>query len=283
MAITGQLAEFSLPELFQFLEQGNKTGQLTLQTAAQGDEKQGNSHPARTFYIWLRKGRIVSASSYSDGNGLLRLLYRKGLLQNITKEQIQQFGSLVVPLGVYLKIREQVTPEQLKLTFYTQVMRQVCALFEYSQGQFEFESGVKMPMQEMTGHMMLPTEVTLGALRVLKNWDALEEKLPETNSTLESAIEGKPHLKLNELEWQMWEFTNGTVSLASMAEQLRMDIEEARRVAFRLILVGIAEEVPMVAAASRSLMSETPADNDADDLSESFLESLVDFLKGNAQ
>ncbi len=278
MAITGQLAEFSLPELFQFLEQGNKTGQLTLQTAAQGDSK-----PARTFYIWLRKGRIVSASHYSDGNGLLRLLYRKGLLQNITKEQIQQFSSLVVPLGVYLKIREQVTPEQLKLTFYTQVMRQVCALFEYSEGQFEFESGVKMPMQEMTGHMMLPTEVTLGALRVLKNWEALEEKLPESNSTLESAIEGKPHLKLNKLEWQLWEFTNGTVSLSSIAKQLRMDIDDIRRVAFRLILVGIAEEVPMVAAASRSLMGEAPAENEADDLSESFLESLVDFLKGNAQ
>ncbi len=278
MAITGQLAEFSLPELFQFLEQGNKTGQLTLQTTAQGDGK-----PARSFYIWLRKGRIVSASSYSDGNGLLRLLHRKNLLKNITKEQIQQFSALVVPLGVYLKIREQVSPAQLKLTFYTQVMRQVCALFEYSQGQFEFESGVKMPMQEMTGHMMLPTEVTLGALRVLKNWNALEEKLPEGNSTLESAIEGKPHLKLNKLEWQMWEFTNGTVSLSSVAEQLRMDLDEVRRIAFRLILVGIAEEVPMVAAASRSLMGEATTENEADDLSESFLESLVDFLKGNAQ
>jgi len=278
MAITGQLAEFSLPELFQFLEQGNKTGQLTLQTVAQSDGK-----PARTFYIWLRKGRLVSASSYDDGNGLLRLLYRKGLLKRITKQQIQEFSSLVVPLGVYLKIRDQVTPEQLKLTFYTQVMRQVCALFEYSQGQFEFESGVPMPMQEMTGNMMLPTEVTLGALRVLKNWEALEDKLPDASSTLESAIEGKPHLKLNKLEWQMWEFTNGTVSLASIAEQLRMDIDEIRRVAFRLVLVGIVEEVPMVEAASRSLMSEENVATEADDLSESFLESLVDFLKGNAQ
>ena len=278
MAITGQLAEFSLPELFQFLEQGTKTGRLTLQTVAQGDDK-----PARDFYIWLRQGRIVSASSYSDGNGLLRLLYRKGLLKGITKEQIQQFSSLVVPLGVYLKIREQLTPEQLKLTFYTQVMRQVCALFEYSQGQFEFESGVKMPMQEMTGHMMLPTEVTLGALRVLKNWDALEDKLPESNSTLESAIEGKPHLRLNKLEWQIWEFTNGTVSLSSIAEQLRKSPDEIRRIAFRLILVGIAEEIPMVAAATRTLMGEENVATEADDLSETFLESLVDFLKGNAQ
>lgn len=280
MAITGQLAEFSLPELFQFLEQGNKTGRLILQTPAQSPDA-----PDRNFYLWLRRGRIVSASSYADGTGLLRLMHRKGLLQGIPGEQVKEFfHGLVVPLGVYLKIRNQVTPQQLKLVFYTQVMRQVCALFECSQGQFEFESQVAMPMTEMTGHMMLPTEVTLGALRVLKNWQALEEKLPELNSTLMSAIEGKPHLRLNRLEWQIWEFTGGTISLASIAEQLHMDREEIRRIAFRLILVGIAEEVPMVEAAARSLVAgETAATAEAEDLSATFLESLVDFLKGNAQ
>lgn len=279
MAITGQLAEFSLPELFQFLEQGNKTGCLTLQVPAQAA-----SQAERSFYIWLRQGRLVSASSHGDAKGLLRLIHRKGLLKGISANEVKQFDSLVVPLGVYLKIREVLTPEQLKVIFYTQVMRQVCALFEYSEGQFEFESQVQMPMQEMTGHMMLPTEVTLGALRVLKNWRALEDKLPEANSTLASAIEGKPHLRLNRLEWQIWEFTNGTISLASIAEQLRMDIAEIRRVAFRLILVGIAEEVPMVEAASRALTGDVAlqGETEADDLSATFLESLVDFLKGNA-
>ncbi|NJN31146.1 MAG: hypothetical protein HC824_12470 [Synechococcales cyanobacterium RM1_1_8] len=119
---------------------------------------------------------------------------------------------------------------------------------------------------------------------MLKNWQALEEKLPELNSTLMSAIEGKPHLRLNRLEWQIWEFTGGTISLASIAEQLHMDREEIRRIAFRLILVGIAEEVPMVEAAARSLVAgETAATAEAEDLSATFLESLVDFLKGNAQ
>lgn len=279
MAITGQLAEFSLPELFQFLEQGNKTGCLTLQTPTQEA-----GQPDRSFYIWLRQGRIVSASGHSDGKGLLRLIHRRGLLKGISANEAKQLGNLVVPLGVYLKIRELLTPEQLKVIFYTQIMRQVCALFEYSEGQFEFESQVKMPMQEMTGHMMLPTEVTLGALRVLKNWEALEDKLPELNSTLESAIEGKPHLRLNRLEWQIWEFTNGTISLANIAEQLRLDSEEIRRVAFRLILVGIAEEVPMIAAATRALAGDDAlGGTEADDLSATFLESLVDFLKGNAQ
>ena len=275
MAITGQLAEFSLPELFQFLEQGKKTGRLAIEALHQ---------PSRKFNIWFRKGRIVAASNRADGNGLVVLTHRRGWLQGISLQEVQQFDTLMVPLGVYLKIRDVLEPKQLKLLFYTQVMRQVCALFEQSRGRFEFESKAEMPMKEMTGQMMFPTEVTLGALRVLKNWDALADKLPDVDSSLESLTEGQPHLRLNRTEWQAWEFTNGTMSIQDIADQLRMPVEEAQRVAFRLIVVGLAEEVPAMAG---GLLPPRPGEEvaiggtEADELSPTFLSSLVDFLKGN--
>lgn len=276
MAITGQLAEFSLPELFQFLEQGKKTGRLAIEAPDQ---------PSRKFYVWFRKGRIVAASNRNDGNGLIVLTHRRGWLTGVSLQEVRQFDTLMVPLGVYLKIRNVLDPKQLKLLFYIQVMRQVCALFEQSSGRFEFESKAEMPMKEMTGQMMFPTEVTLGALRVLKNWDALAEKLPDPSSSLESLAEGQPHLRLNRTEWQTWEFTNGTMSIKDIADQLRMPIATAQQVAFRLIVVGLAEEVPAMAG---SMLPPRPGEafavggTDADDLSPTFLSSLVEFLKGNA-
>ncbi len=282
MAITGQLAEFSLPELFQFLEQGKKTGRLAIDVPKLKDVN--GSGDTRSFFVWFRQGRIVAASNRADGNGLLVLMHRRSWLKGISLQEVKQFDTLMVPLGVYLKIRDVLDPKQLKILFYTQVMRQVCALFEYSTGRFEFESKAEMPMREMTGQMMMPTEVTLGALRVLKNWAALEEKMPEINSSLESVIDGQPHLRLNRPEWQAWEFTNGTMSIRNIAEQLRMPIEEVRQVAFRLIVVGLAEEVPAMAGAMASAPGENLAigGTEADDLSPTFLQSLVEFLKGNA-
>lgn len=282
MAITGQLAEFSLPELFQFLEQGKKTGRLAIEVPTLADVN--GSGDKRSFFVWFRQGRIVAASNRADGNGLLVLMHRRGWLKGVSLQEVKQFDTLMVPLGVYLKIRDVLEPKQLKALFYSQVMRQVCALFEYSTGRFEFESKAEMPMQEMTGQMMMPTEVTLGALRVLKNWAALEEKMPEVNSSLESIIDGKPHLRLNRSEWQTWEFTNGTMSIRNIAEQLRMPVEEVRQVAFRLIVVGLAEEVPAMAGMMSSLPGENLAigGTEADDLSPTFLQSLVEFLKGNA-
>ncbi|NJR68653.1 MAG: DUF4388 domain-containing protein [Synechococcales cyanobacterium CRU_2_2] len=280
MAITGQLAEFSLPELFQFLEQGKKTGRLAIEVPLPSD----NSSNPRTFYIWFRQGRIVAASSRSDGNGLLVLMHRRGWLKGVSLAEVKQFNnSLMVPLGVYLKIRDVLEPQQLKVLFYTQVMRQICALFEHSSGRFEFESKAEMPLQEMTGQMMLPTEVTLGALRVLKNWTALDEKMPEISSSLESLIEGQPHLRLNRTEWQTWEFTNGTMSIKNIAEQLRLPTEEIRQIAFRLIVVGLAEEVPAMAGALSSrgdgATSGTP---DVNPPTQEFLKALVQYLKDNA-
>jgi hypothetical protein len=55
-----------------------------------------------------------------------------------------------------------------------------------------------------------------------------------------------PSIAWTTLEWQVWEYTKGTISLQAIAQQLRLPIEKVQQVAFRLITVGLAEEVPLV-------------------------------------
>jgi hypothetical protein len=292
MAITGYLADFSLAEIFQVLEQGRKTGLLSISSLSEMLPEKRRNH-----YIWFTQGRIVGAANSLDHQGLTTLMSQRGWLGDRAAFRLAQVCSSDTPMGLCLKSQGVLQAEQLKLLFYSQVMRQVCALFELKDGWFQFDTKAPIPVAELTGLSAPATDVTLAGLRALKDWSALQDKLPEPSSALISVIDGKPSLKLNQVEWQIWEFTNGTVSLQAIAQQLSMAVEKVQQIAFRLMLVGLAEELPVIAMSPETPSLTMPKTEgvalepenfeqvpepqpEATKVSHSFLENLVGFLKG---
>lgn len=279
MTVTGYLADFSLAELFQLLEQGNKTGLLTICTLA---EKTGDHR--HNHHIWFSQGQIVAAANSLNQQGLLHLIAQRGWMGDRAAGRLAQTCSTNTPLGLCLKTQGVLNAEQLKLLFYTQVMRQVCALFMLKDGWFQFDSKAPIPVAEMTGLIASATETTLSGLRALKDWAALEEKLPHSTSALVSITQGKPSLRLNQSEWQVWEFTNGTVTLEAIARQLQLPVPKVQQIAFRLIVAGLAEEMPMVAqsatAVEQEIVEASHRQPEAATVSQSFLQNLVGFLRG---
>jgi hypothetical protein len=285
MTVTGYLADFSLPELFQLLEQGNKTGLLTICTLADTKTAERYNH-----HIWFSQGQIVAAGNTLDQRGLMGLIARRGWMGDNAVSRLAQTCQINTPLGLCLKNQGVLTAEQLKLLFYTQVMRQVCALFALPDGWFQFDPKAPTPRAEMTGLIATATDVTLAGLRALKDWAALDEKLPAPSSALVSVIEGKPNLRLNPNEWQVWEFTNGTMAVADVAKQLNLPVAKVQQIAFRLIVTGLAEEMPLMAAPPPSSLALDDAPElepsiasgktaGAAPVSASFLQNLVGFLK----
>lgn len=285
MAITGHLAEFSLSEIFQFLEQGNKTGLLTVATESCPHQ------PSGEHYIWFRQGYIVAASQRLDHRGLTSLIAQRGWLGDCAVLRLAQCCPSDRPLGISLKTRGILDASQLKLLFYLQVMRQVCALFTLPDAWFHFDSRAQIPYQELTGLHAPAREVTLSGLRALKNWSALEDKLPDAASALINVVDGRPPVKLSSTEWQIWEFTDGHTPLSAIASQLSIPIEKLRRVAFRLIVAGLIEEMPTWSqspnAETSHVQETTPISSfpmqdvsETHALSSSFLHNLVSFLKG---
>lgn len=279
MSVTGYLADFSLAELFQLLEQGSKTGLLTICPLA---DRPGNNH--RNHHIWFRQGQIVAAANSLDHQGLLRLIAQRGWMGDRAAGRLAQSCAINMPLGLCLKTQGVLSAEQLKLLFYTQVMRQVCALFMLKDGWFQFDPKAPIPVAEMTGLIAEATEATLSGLRALKDWTALEEKLPHPTSALISTIQAKPSLRLNPSEWQVWEFTNGTVTLEAIARQIQIPVDKVQQIAFRLIVAGLAEEMPMVAqstsAVEQGIVEREDRQAEAAPISQSFLQNLVGFLRG---
>jgi hypothetical protein len=288
MAIKGTLSEFSLSELFRLLEQTHKTGLLTLRTVCEdnlGAVCDNFHNQVRNFYIWFSYGRIVAASNRLDHKGLITLIHQRGWLSDRIKMKLRSAFQSQQPFGMSLKCQDLLTAEQLKQLFYTQVMRQVCTLFQFQDGWFNFEPTEEQPFPEMTGLSAQPTDVTLNGLRVLRNWSALASKLPAPTSSIISVVAGKPQLKLNQLEWRIWEYASGNDSLQSIADSLGLSLEKTQHVAFRLSVVGLIEEVPSLVAVSSDEPKGTAPEDDfhlssEDDLSQSFLQNLTSFLKG---
>ena len=114
MAVTGYLSEFSLAEIFNFLEQGNKTGLLTLCTLSDVQPENRENQ-----YIWFNQGRIVAAANRLDQHGLAYMTGQRGWLGEHTALRVARTCAVEAPIGLSLKNQGLLTVEQLKLLFYT--------------------------------------------------------------------------------------------------------------------------------------------------------------------
>jgi hypothetical protein len=285
MAITSSLAEFSLPELFQFLDQGSKTGLLTLRF-----QPDIHSPEKRIRHALLHQGRIVAVTNRLNHQCLLAMICQRGWISpEALREQVNRCPANM-PIGLYLKTQGFLQPEQLRLLFHAQVLQQICGLFRLKDARFKFDSKATLPTTEMTGLSLSATEATLMGLRVLRDWRALADKLPEPTSALSKLVLGKRHLRLDSLEGRVWQSANGSIPLNLMATQFRQSVETVQQTSFRLISVGLVAEVPAIAPARAKVMPEdiiesvAVATNQTKEInvqvpSNSFMQNLLGFLR----
>lgn len=278
MTLKGYLSDYSLPEIFQFVEQGQKTGLLSLLPESDASEQQLKAH-----YLWIQGGRIIAIADQLDNTGLISMLQQRGWLSPQIHNLASEYFSTAQPLGLHLKAQGAITAEQLKLLFHAQVLRPVCNLFKLADCKFTFEPKSTLPKAEMTGLSLSATEATLLGLRVLRNWTALAQKLPDPMCSLSKAT-GKPHLQLDPQESQVWEFADGSISLSMIAKQLQSPVETVQQIAFRLSVVGLVEEAPTSTCQNtppaQSKMPEVAvAATNSNSMKVSFLQNLVGFLK----
>ncbi len=280
LEIRGKLSEYSLGELFQFIQEGKKTGILTVQ-------EMNEKNTSKTVHIWCSQGKIVAASNNLKAQGLRSLIEQRQWLKTIELDQaVEICKSKNIPLGPYLRSLGLLDIDKLKLLFYIQVMQQICALFQLKEAKYQLTSDSNLPLLEMTGLSSPMTEVILAGLRALKDWSALEDKMPDHTSGLIQLIKGEPSVTLNAAEKEVWSYTNGTISLQQMAEKLSLSLSEVKKIGFRLIMVSLAEEIPFVNMCEK----KTADEKDLNDitiknsgLTGPFLQNLANFLKAKAR
>jgi hypothetical protein len=296
MSIRGSFEIFSLPELFQIIDLGSKSGRLIVQVLTLPKTEELNG----PYYLWFDRGRLVAVSNRFNQKGLIELINSQGWLSPLITKKLERLCPAQMPLGIYLDKMKLLKAQQINLLFQIQ-LHQVYQLFSLSSGWFRFDEisttannieTIAMPYLEMTGKSMNALEVMLHALRVLERWEHYKEQLPEPSSTLEQLM-SQPNLQLSLLEWQIWKLADRKTSLRTIAQELRESLAQIQKAAFRLIVTGIVEEIAQSSYESSFFSSSlNVAINNSVEInnqqqqvtqkpsfSDSFLPNLLNFLR----
>jgi Domain of unknown function (DUF4388) len=284
MALTGYLSDYSLAEVLQFIQQGNKTGLLTITPKNQDAGEQISIN-----YTWFQNGRVVANAKELNSLGLIAMLEKRNWIGTEVSENLRsQLDTLSRPLGLHLKLIDILDVEQLRILFHAQVLQAVCALFKLPDAQFYFDESISISniKPEMTGMSVSAVEASLLGLRVLKDWTYLERKLPVPEFGLQRLSTTLPEFKLDTQEMRMLEIANGLLNITQIAKDLEMTVLKAQQIAFRLTSVGLVKEIALdfkpimlldKGGESPALEPSTEAAKPA--VSKSFLNNLVGFLR----
>jgi Domain of unknown function (DUF4388) len=286
MSLAGYLSEYSLAEIFHFVQQGNKTGVLSI------EPEPGSTRSASDVYVYylaFQSGRIMSvATGHSlKHQGLLKLMQQRRWLTPEQSNRVEvQANVLNQPLGTYLKSLDILNSEQLTLLFNSQVIATTCKLFEINSGKFSFNPQASLIYGEMTGLSLTAQEVALLGLRMLKNWSGLTAKLPTPEFALQRFFAEPVGVKLDTQESKVWKLAIGELSIRTIAQELGLEVEKVQQIGFRLSSIGLVQEVtlePKQPPVNKAMDVPTPicvGGGDASTaVSASFLSNLMGFLK----
>jgi hypothetical protein len=283
MSLAGYLSEYSLAEIFHFVQDGNKTGVLFIEAYHCLDRTVNESHS-----ISFQNGRIMSvANGAGFGNrGLLKMMLQRRWLSPEQFAGLEtQVSLLREPLGTYLKSRSIVNAEQLTLLFNSQVIAATCKLFEVQQGHFSFDPQAPLAYAEMTGLNLSAKEIALLGLRMLKDWSGLTSKLPAPESALQRFSAEPTGVRLDTQELKIWKLALGEIPISEIAKQLDLEVAKVQQIGFRLSSIGLAQETTMEPLQPQlDRMRAAPpvcvgGGNAAAPVSASFLSNLMGFLK----
>jgi hypothetical protein len=290
MSLAGYLSEYSLAEIFHFVQDGNKTGLLSLATPLNMSiepEIGSTKSTINAYYISFQGGRIMSVVNGSEHKTLLKTIEQRRWLPPEQIATIEtQLSLLPQPLGIYLKSRNLINTEQLTLLFNSQVIAPICKLFEIDRGQFKFNPQARLNNAEMTGISLTAQEISLLGLRMLKNWSGLTAKLPAPEFALQRFSTELNGLRLDSQEFKVWQLALGEISIAKIAEKLELEIVKVQQIGFRLNSIGLVQEVSIEPPQPPiDQMRDAPkpicvgGGNANTPVSASFLSNLMGFLK----
>ncbi|PSB54998.1 DUF4388 domain-containing protein [Chamaesiphon polymorphus] len=284
MSLAGYLSEYSLAEIFHFVQEGNKSGLLSIEP-----ERGAIRSLSDTYYLSFQGGRIMSVANSSgiQDRGLLKMMEQRRWLKPEKAAQIEtQMHLLRQPLGTYLKSVNLINTEQLTLMFNSQVVATACKLFEIHHGRFKFDPQAPLSYAEMTGLSLNAKEVALLGMRMLKDWRGLSAKLPDPESALQRLSSEPNGLRLDSQEFKVWNLCLGELSISKIAQKLGLDSTTVQQIGFRLSSIGLVQEVcaePIQPDRNQDVETPTPVcvggGNATVPVSASFLSNLMGFLK----
>src|SRR2546422_768074 len=171
--LKGDLASFSLGEIFQSLAINNHTGTLKISSQSDPDK-----------LIYFDNGEITLFSTGSaDLPRLGEVLIRLGkITQEDLDEALAEQGESKAILGEILLQRGFVTEKDLRTALETKIREEIYDLFLWNQGAFEFHMDyfpqeLIDDLQKKTGLALKTHSVVMEGLRQLDEWEIIRKRI----------------------------------------------------------------------------------------------------------
>ena len=234
MALKGNLRDFSTTQLLNLINLARKTGTLTIQDNGQ------EAHKA------FQEGKLIYAHMGNEqGNHLAQILQNAGKLSkeqaNIIETKVQgktdrQIGYLLIQAG-------HVTQSDIMQSVRQNVLNIVFGLFTWGEGIFRFEANKLPSSNRITIPIDLESVIMEGSRR-LKEWEILQEELPDLDKTLR--FTDRPDSRLRNInltveEWKVISLIDPRNSMRKIAQANNLSDFEIRRIIYGMIQAGIVE------------------------------------------
>ena len=236
MALKGNLRDFSTTQLLNLINLARKTGTLTIQ------------HDDEVASMAYREGKLVFAHFGPDNtNHLAHILQVSGKLspeqvriieQHTAGKSDKQIGHLLITAG-------RVTQNDIIQSVRQYILDVVYKLFTWAEGVFQFEAN-KLPS---SGHITVPIDlesVIMEGSRRLKEWEILQEELPDLDVALKFSDRPDTRLKninLTVEEWRVVSFINPRNSIGQIGKANNLSEFEIRRIIYGMMQAGLVEFV----------------------------------------
>jgi hypothetical protein len=234
MALKGNLRDFSTTQLLNLINLARKTGTLSIHQ--NGDQAHMSFQEGKLIYAYLGEDR---------NNHLPQILQHAGKL---SKEQAQiietkvrgksdrQIGYLLIQAG-------HVTQSDIMQSVRQNILNIVYKLFTWAEGLFQFEAN-KLPS---SNHITLPIDlesVIMEGSRRLKEWEILQEELPDLEASLKftERPDGKlRNINLTVEEWKVISLIDPRNSMRKIAQANNLSDFEIRRIIYGMLQAGLVE------------------------------------------
>lgn len=236
MALKGNLRDFSTTQLLNLINLARKTGTLTIQ------------HNGESANMSFKEGKLIYAyMGEHDGNHLAEILQHTGklspeqaqiILAHAEGKSDKQLGHLLITAG-------RVTQNDIIQSVRQTVLDIVYRLFTWADGIFRFDAN-KLPSP---GHITIPIDlesVIMEGSRRLKEWEILQEEIPDLDTALRFTDRPDARLKninLTVEEWRVVSFVNPKNSIRQIAQANNLSEFEIRRIVYGMLQAGLVEFV----------------------------------------
>ncbi len=236
MALKGNLQDFSATQLLHLINLARKTGMLVVET------------PRDQARLCFREGKLIYATLDGQDDRLVSILQRAGKISEELARTIRARSDIKDDreLGVLLSNAGYVTQKDIVDSVRTHVLEVVYKLFTWPEGVFRFEPNA-LPVEGRVTVSIDLENVIMEGTRRLKEWERLQEELPNLDVALRFTDRPDARLRTINLtveEWRVISFINPRNTIRQIAQYNNMNDFQIRRIVYGLLQAGLVELIP---------------------------------------